>query len=277
MKKIISATLISTLAFPLAIPSHNEALEDNQPSNDSVKIVTVEEIKDSLNTVPLELKGTASTLTDNQDSLTLESDGTDLLIPKNPNEDVKLEFQENSEFAVKLPFSESLEQAEILDDGTVVYGGQSSLATSIIPNQSAVQIINTISSKEAPTQYEYEIDLPEGGSLAQDSNGSINIYNGDQELISVVGSPWAYDANGKSVPTKYSISGNKIIQIVEHQQEDVAYPVVSDPIFISAWAHRCLLGIGLNGPTIARIASSGSPAALIAAGGYAALRCVLGR
>ena len=121
------------------------------------------------------------------------------------------------------------------------------------------------------------MDLPEGAKLSKLTDGSVEIHSAHGELLSVVSAPWAYDANGSQVPTHYEISGNTLTQVVNHTDQDVAYPVVSDPFWLAPWVIRCLTGSGINGPTITRIASSGTTGAIIAAGGYAALRCVLGR
>ena len=44
------------------------------------------------------------------------------------------------------------------------------------------------------------------------------------------------------------------------------------------WAvYRCLMGIGLNGPQITQIMVRGTPEALLAAGGRAALACLRGK
>lgn len=80
------------------------------------------------------------------------------------------------------------------------------------------------------------------------------------------------------IPTHYVVNGNTLTQIVEHTSvPNVAYPVVADPFWLAPWAIRCLMGIGLNSVTITRIMSTGSPQAILAAVGYAGLRCIMGR
>lgn len=44
-------------------------------------------------------------------------------------------------------------------------------------------------------------------------------------------SPWAYDAAGRAVPTYYVADGSRLIQVVRHDVEGIAYPVVADPRF----------------------------------------------
>lgn len=87
----------------------------------------------------------------------------------------------------------------------------------------------------------------------------------------------AVPATADDVPTHYEVHGSTLTQIVDHTGGRFAYPVVADPIWLAPWVVRCLIGIGINGATITRIASSGSPGAVLAAFGYGAFRCVLGR
>ncbi len=108
-----------------------------------------------------------------------------------------------------------------------------------------------------------------------DGGGAI-VLNDDGTVALAV--PWAVDANGTKIATEFQVNGSTLTQQVDHSSvDDVAYPVVADPIWLSPWVIRCLIGIGLNGPQISRIASLGSPWSIAGAFGWAAARCVFGR
>lgn len=47
-----------------------------------------------------------------------------------------------------------------------------------------------------------------------------------------IAAPWARDATGRAVPTRYEIRGSTLVQVVEHRGGNVSYPVVADP---SVW------------------------------------------
>ncbi len=139
-------------------------------------------------------------------------------------------------------------------------------------------MLTTIANQDAPSQYTYDVTAELGQRLELADGGGAVIVNTDETIAAVVAPAWAKDANGKDIPTRYEIDGNRLIQNVEHVNiNTVAYPVVADPIWLAPWVVRCLMALGLSGPQITRIAQGGSPGAILAAGGFAALRCVLGR
>ncbi|MBP8181612.1 MAG: hypothetical protein KAZ88_11535 [Acidimicrobiia bacterium] len=47
--------------------------------------------------------------------------------------------------------------------------------------------------------------------------------------VATIESPWAIDANGRSVRTEYIVHDNKVTQRVMAQRGQVAYPIVADP------------------------------------------------
>ncbi|MEU4125890.1 hypothetical protein [Streptomyces virginiae] len=90
----------------------------------------------------------------------------------------------------------------------------------------------TLKDAAAPTTQRFDLGLPEGASLVADGNGGYDIVTsaGGAGLVARghIDAPWAKDANGKSVPTRYSLEGNTLIQTIE-TGPDTAFPVVADP------------------------------------------------
>lgn len=58
--------------------------------------------------------------------------------------------------------------------------------------------------------------------------GEVFVVNDDGSIHSSFDTPWAYDAEGNSVPTRFEISGNTITQVVEPKSDSI-YPIVADP------------------------------------------------
>lgn len=113
---------------------------------------------------------------------------------------------------------------------------------------------------------------------AEDDSLLLSPATGSSTGITQVGvGTAAVPATADDVPTHYEVHGSTLTQIVDHTGGRFAYPVVADPVWLAPSVVRCLIGIGINGATITRIASSGSPGAVLAAFGYGAFRCVLGR
>ncbi|MEN2737891.1 hypothetical protein ABCS02_08880 [Microbacterium sp. X-17] len=204
--------------------------------------------------------------------------GTTVSVPIDPAEGISLTQPNGSILRVELPNAQRADDAARLPGGGVAYTADGDSANTVIPTSRGVQMLTTVAGGGAPTRYGYEVSLGEGQRLELLDEGGALVVNTDGSAAAAVSAPWAKDANGRDVPTHYELAGNALVQVIDHASvSDVAYPVVADPIWLAPWVVRCLIGIGLNGAAIARIASTGSPGAILAAGGFAALRCVLGR
>lgn len=177
---------------------------------------------------------------------------------------------------INLPNSGAAGKAELLQDGAVTYPAESS-ANSVIVSEASVQMLTTIASADAPTRYDYELDLAPGQRIESAGEG-LQVIGADGSVQLAAGQAWARDAAGQSIPTRYEVNGSTVTQVVEHNSSsEVTYPVVADPIWLAPWVVRCLIGIGLKGPDIARIASLGTPWAIAGAFGRGALACVFGK
>ncbi|MFC9817897.1 hypothetical protein ACFVJM_38280 [Streptomyces virginiae] len=124
-------------------------------------------------------------------------------------------------------------------------GTTSAAGTTVYPNAAAhtdlatqatvvggARALVTLKDAAAPTTQRFELGLPEGASLVADGNGGYDIVTsaGGAGLVARghIDAPWAKDANGKSVPTRYSLEGTTLIQTIE-TGPDAAFPVVADP------------------------------------------------
>ena len=83
---------------------------------------------------------------------------------------------------------------------------------------------------DATSSHEAEIpvDVPPGGHMSVNPDGSVTVFDADGNPISVVAAPWAYDANGNPVPTDYEVRDGRLIQTV-YADEATAYPILADP------------------------------------------------
>ncbi|MFD6516879.1 hypothetical protein [Rhodococcus sp. NPDC060176] len=81
-------------------------------------------------------------------------------------------------------------------------------------------IHDNTSSHEA----EIPVDVPPGGHMSVNPDGSVAVFDADGNPVSVVAAPWAYDANGNPVPTDYEVRDGSLIQKV-YADEATAYPI----------------------------------------------------
>lgn len=165
---------------------------------------------------------------------------------------------------------------EVQDPGTVTFAGDD-FANSIVETQRATQMLSIIPHDEAPSSYAYDVNLEAGYELSLE-DGLPVVTDADGNVETYAGEAWAVDAEGNEVPTYYEIEGSTLTQVVDHAGVDEgAYPVVADPVWFSPAIVRCLMGLGLTGPEITRIASSGAPGSMTGALGRAAMACIRGR
>lgn len=105
----------------------------------------------------------------------------------------------------------------------------------------AVQLLVAIAGPAAPTRYDFPVQVPVDGSLILTDDGGVQILEGSGSPVGSISAPWAEDAAGREVPTRYEIAGTKLVQIVEHSDANT-YPVVADPKLFSCdlGTHLCV-------------------------------------
>lgn len=85
-------------------------------------------------------------------------------------------------------------------------------------------------TQDAPKQYRFPLNTPEGGRSVKNDDGSISVFDKNGEQAGQFNAPWAYDANGKEVPTWYDIEGDEMVQHIEPGPDNV-YPIIADPFW----------------------------------------------
>ncbi|QIK63235.1 hypothetical protein G7068_08510 [Leucobacter viscericola] len=198
-------------------------------------------------------------------------------IPVNAAEGVSILDEDGSGVLIGLPNASKSDSAGVVEEGAVTYLGSNSANTVVVADY-GVQMLTTIANEDAPTRYDYPLTLSEGQKLALTDEGLPAIFGVDGEIEMLVAAPWAKDAAGKDVQTEYEVNGSTLTQIVHHtDSSSVVYPVTADPIWIAPWVFRCLLGVGIRGPEIVRIAALGTPGSIAAAFGRGAVACIFGK
>lgn len=94
---------------------------------------------------------------------------------------------------------------------------------------SAMRAIITIHDATAPRKYVFPLDLPTGARVTKQADGGVQVQDVDGGVLGIVTKPWAVDAKGKSLPTRYTVRGDKLIQHVDHR--GATYPVLADPVW----------------------------------------------
>ena len=101
------------------------------------------------------------------------------------------------------------------------------------PTPLGVDLIYQLRSSVSPQQHVLEFDLPAGATLAETSRG-VEVRSGGDILLNVA-NPSAWDAEGTAVPAHYELDGTTIRLVVEHQNRDLLYPLLVDPLVENYW------------------------------------------
>lgn len=123
--------------------------------------------------------------------------------------------------------------------GSVVYE-DSMPATDIVvePVENGARALIKIDGPDAPTRFDFPVDVPEGGALNLTPEGGALALDAEGNPITEVSPPWAKDANGDPVSTHFEVTddGRHLVQVVDHAA-GTAYPVVADPLWLApvAW------------------------------------------
>ena len=79
------------------------------------------------------------------------------------------------------------------------------------------------------------MDFDGAASLVVDSAGGVVALDGSGQVVAAVDAPWARDANGTEVPTRFVVEGTTLTQVVDHTTATFAYPITADPAVWSWW------------------------------------------
>jgi len=133
------------------------------------------------------------------------------------------------EMALKIGLPEvSPGRAATATNGTVVYAGDNVSTSVQVAEAGNIRAAVVLQDETAPRDYDFVIDVPAGMSLRLNDGGGIDIVGSDGgPTFGSVDAPWAKDATGRNLPTRYTLNGEHVVQHVE--TAGAAFPVVADP------------------------------------------------
>ncbi|MEV6237830.1 hypothetical protein [Lentzea sp. NPDC051838] len=150
-------------------------------------------------------------------------------------------------------------------NGTRVYGDVARNTDFAIttPGPGTVQILAIMHRSSASNTQRYKLDLPAGAALTPVGGGYLITGSGGT-VIGTVNEPWAKDAKGRHLPTRYEIDGTTLVQRTETAGAE--YPIVADPrITIGLGVYLNMWGYELRATAIAYLAAGGAGLAVACA------------
>jgi hypothetical protein len=180
------------------------------------------------------------------DENALVFDGNEVLVnvSTDPKDDITLSDGLGDDIAIELPTSLT-DDTNVLtgNDGTVLYHSEkkypkAELAVQAIDDEvfEGIRLSMIINNASAEHEYDFDFNIPANSKIVTSSEyfgseidtGELFIVDKNNELSRIIGAPWAKDANGSSIGTRYVVYGNTVKQIVDFD-ENTAFPVVADP------------------------------------------------
>ncbi len=108
-------------------------------------------------------------------------------------------------------------------------GGNASHQLTITkPWEGGEQTFILMTDPTAPREYRFPQQVPPGGQLRTNPDGSVDALDADGAVVSHTRPPWAYDALGRPVTTWYEVNGDTIVQHIDPGPDNV-YPILADP------------------------------------------------
>jgi hypothetical protein len=199
--------------------------------------------------------------------VTVAAAGTTVELSGDAGDGIMVNTASGGDLGIGLPFA-SQADAGVVVDGAVVYDNNNgSTTTPLVHQDGSVQILTTIADANAPTAYEYQFDLGQGATLKMNADGGVDVIAGTGATIASIAAPWAFDASGKAVPTRYETYGSSLIQVVVHRSAGVKYPVVADPQLSLGWWYYLHFNIAETETVAGMGAGAGSLTAMCALAG----------
>lgn len=215
---IVAAAGLATWAILLAPP----ALASDDADATLIAIQAVSEGADDAraileNVAPLAASDSSAT------GIDTSIHGIDVLVAADPVEPIRM-----GEVGITIPTNASGE-AGSTDGAIVTFEGGNADSAVVVKDDGSVQVATVIESDQAPTSFAYQLLLPTSVTWTETPNHDLLATDSTGALVLGIAAPWAKDANGEDVPTRYVMDGTTLTQIVEHRGGEFAYPIVADP------------------------------------------------
>lgn len=144
-------------------------------------------------------------------------------------EGIALTKEDGAALAVQLPFANSAATARAAGTAAVTFDNRNGSSTvPVVTDDGSVAIHTIVEGSASPERYVYQLDIPHGTHIKQEKSGEVLILDAAGASVFFIAAPWARDANGRDVPTRYELHGSTLTQVVKHSSA-FTYPVVADP------------------------------------------------
>lgn len=229
---VLASTFV--LVCSVTTPSYGGAMQKPQEgSNEQHTMNELEKVQHTefSSVAPLQDVAPAQ-LSDENQKMEHDTPRSTVSVQKNPKDGVSVSNKKlgGASVHVGLPYADGASEASSVSQGVVSYDNKNGSSTiPVAKNDGSLQMVTKIDNRDAPTEYKYVMGVPQGTKLVHQKDGSVLILDNNGKMVSAMSKPWAVDAQGTPVNTKYVIQGNELIQVISHTSQDYKYPIVADP------------------------------------------------
>jgi len=235
MSGLFLLAMTLSISLPVAVAAQPQGRRRHTNRN---RQVTRAEVQQTIQSLPEVMDDSRQTnLQGDADSaVTSIKDGNTVDVPKNAKEGVTFGAENGPKVDIELPNADKAGEGTQVAPGVVAYESDNGAANAVQADKNGgVRMMTIIDNPDAPTDYDYKVTIPNGGSVQLAVNGGAVILDANDQLLSIVDTPWAKDATGKLVETWFTTDGQTLTQHVKHNVPGVAYPVTADPWISWAW------------------------------------------
>lgn len=155
-------------------------------------------------------------------------------VPVDSGAAIELSSPGGTSISIGLPSGEVFENGQLSPDGRITFAGSSAVGAAVIPSEQGVQVVTTYANASASRTASYKLNVPLESRL-EILDGVYYVLDDSHTYIALE-APWAIDARGDSVPTRYSLSNGILTQFVAFD-ETTQFPVVADPTWSYLWEY----------------------------------------
>jgi hypothetical protein len=242
-KSLLKLTVVAAggivLLGSLQVLPANAADSDAQQAEAALNAIA--ELPDTL--VP---DATDSVKIDSDGDLVASESGGTVVIPEDASDGVSIATSNGVKVDVGLPGASKADDA-VVKDGLAVYTDALPSATVAAKpvEEGGLQAFSIIEGNNAPSEYAYPITSDSPVKLELNSDGSVSLLDQNHSFLGLIGTPWAKDAEGISVPTRFRVEGNSLIQVVEHKLGTYSYPITADPCMFGKCLSKTAIKVAL--------------------------------
>ncbi|RVU63126.1 hypothetical protein BM74_16845 [Bacillus thuringiensis] len=230
-KKLLTGLIVGAMSISIMTPSINAESKNAQKEANSTAVMIEKNtgIDDILNDFKI----------DSKEKKVIKNESSTVEIPTTLKSNPITIKDRAESLHISLPNLNSNEVIQT-NNGTLVYQDEKQPADlAVQTTKDGVRSLIKIKNQTASKEYEFVIDIPNGGKLVtaaeylgeEYDTGEVFIVDAENIIQSVFMPAWAKDANGQSVSTQYKVDGNKLIQVIDFD-ENTAFPVIADPDWV---------------------------------------------